>query len=118
MVRIGAVSLMVLSLFVLFGCKTTDTQETGLELSFDSCLSFEAWVWIDSKYVGSYSSDLPAFLDVKVGPHSLYAKSNLIAGDTCVCWTRNFRISEGKTTPLVLNCVGAGCCKKTGAAVR
>jgi hypothetical protein len=113
MVRIGAVALMAVSLFMLLGCgeKSTETTRTGVDLSFRNCLSFEAWVWIDQVYVGSFTSDLPSFIEYKSGSHTIYAKSNLIAGDTCYCWTKTFSVSDGKATSLILDCIGAGCCK-------
>jgi len=122
MVRIGAVALIVLSFFMLFGCgKTTETNQTGLNLSFDHCLTFEAWVWIEEAglqdYMGSYSSDVPSFIEKKAGSYTIYAKSNVVAGDTCFCWTKKITISDGKTTDLRLDCVGAGCsCKPTANA--
>jgi hypothetical protein len=117
MVRIGVVALIVLSFFMLFGCgKTTETNQTGLNVSFGHCLTFEAWVWIEQDYIGSYSSDVPSFIEYKAGSYTIYAKSNVVAGDTCFCWTKRITISDGKTTDLRLDCVGAGCCKSTANA--
>jgi hypothetical protein len=118
MIRIGAAALIILLLVALFGCdKTTDTEPTGLNIHFANCLTFETWVWIDEDYIGSYSSDVPSFIEYKSGSFTVYAKSNLIAGDTCFCWTKNVSINDGSTTDLLLDCAGAGCCKSAESAV-
>jgi hypothetical protein len=116
MVRIGAVALIVLSTFLLFGCnETTGNDQTGLDLSFGNCLTFEAWVWLNEDYIGSYSSDVTSFIECGSGSYTVYAKSNIVAGDSCYCWTKTVTVADGKTTPVHLDCVGAGCCKPTAS---
>jgi len=113
MVRIGAFALTVLALFLLLGCgeKAATVQQTGLELAFPHCLPFNAEVWIDNNYFGSFTSQRPSLLEVAVGSHTLYAKSNLSVHkpDTFFCWTENFSVADGKITYLSLDCYGHGC---------
>jgi hypothetical protein len=118
MVRIGAVALILFSFFVLFGCgdETTGTKETGLNLSFDTCLTFEAWVYIGGLYEGAYSSDVPSFIAHDAGSFPLFVRSNVVAGDTSYCWEETITINEGETSYLRLCCRGRGCRRATACA--
>jgi hypothetical protein len=112
MFRISAGALTLLTLFLLIGCggKPASVQESGLELSFADCYVFNAEVWIDEDYVGSYPSGQPSLIEgVAEGSHTLYAKSNIVVADSFFCWTTNFSISKDKTTYLTLGCDGHGC---------
>lgn len=113
MFRVGACLLIVLAISLLFGCsdKTSEAQPTGLELGFMNCLSFNAHVFIDNSYVGSFSSERSWFIDVAAGKHSLFARANLAVDlpDTSFCWTTSFTVAEGATTQLRLNCSTGGC---------
>jgi len=111
MVRIGAFVLTVLILCLLLGCseKTTESVQTGLELSFMNCFSFNAWVWIDGDYKGAFTSERPSVIEVAEGSHTLYAKSNIVVADSFFCWTQDFSVSGGEVTDLQLDCAGHGC---------
>lgn len=111
MIRVGAAAALVLVLFLSFGCKdeATETQATGVNLNFENCLTFVAWVWIDGDYFASYTSEQTSFLPIGAGAHTLYARSNVIAGDSFVCWTKEFSVVDQQATELVLDCAGAGC---------
>jgi hypothetical protein len=113
MVRIGAFVFMALALVLLLGCgeKATTTQDMGLEVTFPHCLPFNAEVWIDDNYIGSFTSQRASLIDVAAGSHSIYAQSNLHVQDpdSFFCWTENFSIADGKITYLVLDCYGHGC---------
>jgi hypothetical protein len=113
MFRVGAFVLIALVLSLAFGCseKTSEAQVTGVELSFSSCLTFNAMVFIDDTYMGSFSSERPAFISVATGSHALYVKGNIVvvAGDSTYCWTESFSVADGQTTTLDLNCNTGGC---------
>jgi len=113
MFRVGALISIALVLSLVFGCseKTTDTQPTGVQISFGNCISFLVYVSIDGNYVGSFSSERPWFIEVPAGSHTLEANANLtvVLGDTSFCWGENFSVSEGNTTQLALPCDTAGC---------
>ncbi len=111
MVRIGSFAVTILALFLLLGCgeKTASVAETGLEINFPHCIPFNAQVWIDDEYFGSFTSERPSLLGVAVGSHTFYAKSNLVVADSFFCWTENFSITDGRITFLALDCYGHGC---------
>jgi hypothetical protein len=113
MFRIGAFVLIVLALSLVFGCseKTSEAQLTGLEVGFMHCLSFNAQVFVDGNYVGSFSSERAWFIPVAAGSHTLKAQSNLvvISGNNKFCWTENFNVADGQTTRLNLDCDTAAC---------
>jgi hypothetical protein len=113
MKRIGLVFLMtVLALFALFGCKEkgTEAKVTGIELRFRGCLTFEAWVWIDDEYQGSYTSEQPSTIELPSGAHTLYARSNMfVSGDTMFCWTTDFSVVQDKVVQVYLDCPGNKC---------
>jgi hypothetical protein len=113
MFRVGAFALVVLVLSLFFGCsdKTSDVKPTGLELSFPNCLSFNAQVFVDNNFVGSFSSERAWFIDVATGSHTLYAHANIVVvkGDTSFCWTQNFNVADGQTTRVQLDCRTGGC---------
>jgi len=111
MVRIGSFAMTILALFLLLGCgeKAVSVQETGLEINFPHCLEFNAEVWIDDEYFGSFPSQRPSLLSVAAGSHTFYAKSNLVVVDSFFCWTENFSITDGSITFLALDCYGHGC---------
>jgi hypothetical protein len=113
MFRVGAFVLIVLILSAFFGCsdETTEAEQTGLEIGFYSCLTFNTLVFIDGNYVGSFSSERTWFIDVPVGNHLLEAHANLVVHleDTSFCWTENFSVSENNVTHVDLDCGAAGC---------
>ena len=111
MARIGGMALIVLALFLLVGCsdKTTGTDQTGVAITFPHCLTFNALIWVDDNYVGSYSSEHEAVIELSSGAHSLEAKANIVVADTTYCWTTNFSVDSGKLTDLQLDCYGHGC---------
>jgi hypothetical protein len=113
MFRVGAFVLIALVLSLAFGCSetTSEAQPTGVELSFSSCLTFNAMVFIDDAYMGSFSSERPAFISVASGNHALYVKGNIVVvdGDSTFCWTESFSVADGQTTALDLNCTTGGC---------
>jgi hypothetical protein len=111
MVRIGAFVLIILVLGMWLGCggKPASVQQTGLNLTFPHCGTFEASLWIDNDYVGSFTSEQPSLIDVKPGGHTLYAKSNMVQGDSFFCWTTSFNITSQKITFVRLDCTGHGC---------
>jgi len=121
--RVGVASVvMVLALFVLFGCgKETGSEAkvTGIELRFDSCLTFSAWVWIDDNYEGTFTDEQPTVLEIPAGEHVLYARSNMFVNqtsDTVFCWTENFNVSQDEVTLVRLNCHGHRCEAAGGGA--
>lgn len=113
--RVGVASvLMLLALFVLFGCKQTGTaaKVTGIELHFDSCLTFSAWVWIDDNYEGTFTDEQPTVIEIPAGAHVLYARSNIYvdqSSDTIFCWTQNVNVEKDEVQPVRLNCHGHRC---------
>jgi len=111
MIRIGAATAMILVLLMVFGCedKAAETQATGVNLDFENCLTFSAWVWIDGDYYDSFTSEQPSFLELSAGSHTLYARSNVIAGDSFFCWNKEFSVADQQATDLILDCDGAGC---------
>jgi hypothetical protein len=111
MVRIGAFALMVMAFFLFLGCseKSTASEEIGVQVSFPHCLSFEALIWVDDTYVGAFSSERPAVLEIAAGSHTLYAKSNLVVADSFYCWTQDFSVASGKLSYVELDCYGHGC---------
>jgi len=114
MKRIGAMAVIAaLALMIFHGCKedTKGVTETGLQLSFVNCLTFEAWVWVDSEYQGIASSEEPHFFELGEGSHALYVRSNAKSAENLkyVCWKKNFSISDGSITYMTLNCDGAEC---------
>jgi hypothetical protein len=100
-------------LLLLLGCKeeATEAQTTGVEITFVNCLTFNAQIFIDDSYKGSYSSERPAIIELAAGSHTLWAKSNLSVNepDTSFCWTESFSVSDGSVTRLLLDCEGHGC---------
>ncbi len=117
MFRVGAFVLIALVLSLSLGCneKTSEAQETGLELGFMNCITFNAWVFIDGQSAenlkGSYSSERAWFIDVAAGNHTLYVESNLVvsAGNTKFCWTENFSVADGQVTYLTMDCDSTVC---------
>lgn len=111
MVRVGAFAMIIMVLMLWLGCggKPATVQETGLNLTFDDCGTFEAWLWVDNDYVGSFTSEQPSIIDVSPGGHTLYAKSNMVQGDSFFCWTTDFSITNQKITFVKLDCAGHGC---------
>jgi hypothetical protein len=111
MARIGAFGFVMLALLLVLGCggKPASVQETGLDLSFPHCYSFEAWVWIDDNYIGSFTSEQPSRIDLAPGSHTLYAKSNIVVADSFFCWTTSFNITQDEITFVSLDCYGHGC---------
>jgi hypothetical protein len=113
MFRVGVFALAMLLLSMFFGCsdETTDTEPTGVEVAFPSCLTFNAVVFIDGNYVGSYSSERSWFIDIAAGTHHLEAHSNLsvVDDDTGFCWDETFSVADGSTTLLSLPCDTAAC---------
>lgn len=111
MARVGAFAAITLLIALMIGCaeKTSSTEQTGLELVFDNCITFAAWVWIDGEYVGTFTSEQPSVIELAAGGHSIFARSNMVVGDSSYCWTRSFSVSDGQTTEVVLDCVGARC---------
>lgn len=113
MFRVGAFISIVTILSLFLGCsdKTSESQPTGLELGFMNCITFNAQVFIDNSFVGSFSSERAWFIDVPVGSHALYAQANVVvdAGDSTFCWTQNFSVADGATTHIDLNCNTGGC---------
>jgi hypothetical protein len=113
MFRVGVFALTVLTLSMFFGCsdETTETTPTGVEVAFPSCLTFNAEVFIDGNYVGSFSSERSWFIDVSSGTHLLEAHSNLTVneGNTKFCWRESFSVADGSTTLLSLPCDTASC---------
>jgi len=113
MFRIGALIALVLVGSLVLGCEedATETTSTGLALSFQNCISFNANVFVDNGFVGQYTSERAAFIEVPSGSHTLFVESNLVVhlGDTNFCWTRNFTVSEGQATVVTLDCHGAAC---------
>lgn len=111
MARVGAFAALTLLIALLIGCseKTSSTEQTGAELVFENCITFSAWVWIDDEYVGAFTSEQPSVIALGAGAHSLFARSNMVVGDTSYCWTRTFSVSDGQTTEVTLDCVGARC---------
>jgi hypothetical protein len=113
MFRVGALVLIMLVCSPFFGCseKTSEVKPTGLELGFRNCLTFNAEVFIDNNYVGSYSSERAWFIDVGAGSHALEVHGNIVvvATETKFCWTRNFNVSEGAITHIDLDCVLGEC---------
>ncbi len=111
MARIGAFAALTILIALLIGCseKTSSTEQTGLELNFAHCLTFSAWVWIDGEYVGAFTSEQPSIIEMGSGGHTLFARSNMVVADTSYCWTTSFNVSDGQTTEVILDCVGARC---------
>jgi hypothetical protein len=118
MKRIGLVFLLIiLALFALFGCKDkgTEAKVTGIELRFRNCLTFEAWVWIDGEYQGSYTSEQPSTIELASGAHSLFARSNMfVSGDTTFCWTTDVDVTQDKVARVLLDCPGHKCTPQGG----
>lgn len=113
MFRVGVVALTVLMVSMFFGCsdETTDTEPTGVEVAFPNCLTFNAVVFIDGNYVGSYSSERSWFIDISAGTHLMEAHSNLTVneGNIEFCWRESFSVADGATTLLSLPCDTAAC---------
>ena len=93
----------------------TTLPTTGLlEIVTTRCVDFLLLIWIDDSYAGSYANNLinnqPITLEVPLGSHTLDARANIVVADTSYCWTRDFVISEGqRSAVLVLDCIGAAC---------
>lgn len=106
MFRVGAFVLIVLGLILFFGCneKTSEAEVTGLELGFRNCFTFNARVFIDGNYIGSFSSERASFIDVPAGSHALFAEANLATMDSVYSWKQNFNVAAGKITQIALNC--------------
>jgi hypothetical protein len=113
MFRIGALLSIVLILALLVGCsdKTSEAKPTGVEIAFANCVTFNANVFIDDNYIGSFSSERPWFIDVAAGGHSMYVESNLVvvAPNTKFCWTQSFNVTDGATTNILLDCDSGAC---------
>ena len=111
MFRVGAFLAIAMILSLFFGCsdKASDAQPTGLEVGFMNCLTFNARVFVDDTYMGSFSSERAWFIDAAAGSHTLYAEANIVSGDSTFCWTENFSVADGKVTRLNLNCNTGGC---------
>jgi hypothetical protein len=112
MIRVGGMALIVLALFLLFGCsdKTTGDEETGVAITFPHCVTFNAHVRIDGNNVGSFSSEHEAVIDLAAGAHTLEADAyGFVVAETTYCWTMNFNVTSGKLTEIALDCYGHGC---------
>lgn len=121
MKRIGMLLITLLFILsIIYGCED-DSQgvgETGVTVSFQDCLSFVIWVFVDGEYQGIASSEEPKFFAIPSGGHTLYARSNAIIRETneYFCWTREFSVADGNITTLGLNCTGAECSDSTLAS--
>lgn len=113
MFRVGAFISIALVLSLFFGCneKTSEAQQTGLEVGFPNCLTFNAQVFVDDNFVGSFSSERAWFIPIAAGSHTIKAQSNLVvvSGETKYCWMESFSVADGQTTYLNLNCDTAEC---------
>ncbi len=113
--RVGIASLLLLlALFAFFGCKETgsEAQTTGVEIRWDSCFTFAAWIWVDDNYQGTFTDEQPALLDIPAGSHDLYVRSNMFvdqSSDTVFCWRQTFSVEQNEVTQLRLNCHGHRC---------
>jgi len=118
MKRIGIASMMImLALVMVYGCKqqSTEAQVTGIELQFSGCLTFEAWLWVDGEFQGSYTSEQPSTIPVAAGARSLYIRSNMfVTGDTMYCWDEQVTVEDGKVTAVTLPCAGHKCVSQGG----
>ena len=121
--RVGIASVvMLLALFALFGCNKetgSEAKVTGIELHFDSCLTFSAWVWIDDNYQGTFTDEQPTVIEMSAGQHVLYARSNIFvdqSSDTIFCWTQDFNVASNELLPVRLNCHGHRCEAAGGGA--
>jgi hypothetical protein len=115
MFRVAAFALIALVLSPSFGCsdKTSEAKPTGLQLGLANCLTFNAVVFIDDNYIGSFSSERAWFIDVAAGAHTLYVKGNLIvvSTNTSFCWTQDFNVADGQITVVDLDC-NTGVCSE------
>ncbi len=111
MKRIGGLILVVLLFASLLGCseKSSSVKQTGLNLRFTNCLTCAVWVWIDGDYVATCTVEQANFIEVPPGNHSLFARANIVVADSSYCWSRDFSVSDGAVTELVLDCIGARC---------
>jgi hypothetical protein len=118
--RVGVVSLlMLLALFAFFGCKETgsEAKTTGVEIHFDSCFTFAAWIWVDNNYEGTFTDEQPALLELPAGSHDLFVRSNMFvdqSSDTVFCWRQSFDVTQNEVKILRLNCHGHRCEANTG----
>ena len=93
----------------------TTLPTTGLlEIVTTRCVDFQLFIWIDDHFAGSYPNNFinnqPIAIEVPLGSHTLDARANIVVADTSYCWTRDFVISEGqRSAVLVLDCIGAAC---------
>ncbi len=117
MARIGGTMFLALCFVVLcasLGCdkKTTETQETGIAITFAQCLEFPAKIRIDGNYIGTYPSGHEAVIETAAGSHQLEVDGLgfCVQGtDTTFCWTTNVSVADGQLTPVLLDCTGHGC---------
>ena len=110
--QLGAVVLILALMPVLLAGCSDDSQEvtpTGFKLIFTECLTFGVWVFIESEFQGTASSEEPHFFELAPGTYELTMRSNAHYGNIYFCWTAQITVTDGATTNLTYSCDGAEC---------